>query len=80
MLTAWLSPLEPGSSLSPQRELCGFRQPHRPGLPAADGAFQEPVVPGREGDENENGRCLRENKLRRVPAGSSEVFSPHAKR
>ena len=39
-----------------------------------DGAFQEAPVPAREGDENEKGKSLGENKLRGVPAGSSEVF------
>lgn len=52
----------------------GFKHPHHWGLPAVDGAFQEAPIPAREGDENRKGRCLGENKLRGVPAGSSEVF------
>lgn len=74
MPTARLPPLKPGKSLKPERDLCGSRQPHHRGLPGVDRAFQEALVPAREGDENEKGKSLGENKLRGVPAVSSKVF------
>lgn len=52
----------------------GLRVAPSPGPPAADGAFLGALVPAGKGDENEKDKSLRENKLRGVPAGSSEVF------
>lgn len=74
MLTAWLPSSEPRKSLSPQRDLCGSRRPRHRGLPAVYRPFQEAPVPAREGDGNEKGKSQGENKLRGVPAGSSDVF------